>query len=828
MEQVLRDFRLALRRLRMAPGFTLFAVVSLALGIGVSTAIYSAVRTLLWMPLGVAEPADFLVIQSPRIFPSMSWPDFQDYRAQQTACSGVAASVQIRTALRADIASQSVFGEAVSGQYFTVMRLRPRLGRLIDAGDESSAARVAVVSESFWRTRLEADPAIVGRRVTLGGEPFEVVGVIAGPFRGFELVLPHSVWVPVTSLSTLGGSLRAFGLSPGALTERRTRAFGVWGRLRSDGSLAQVRAEAALIGQRLDAAYPPNAGGLRGFSRDWEANVYGQQRRRGTEGVRTVVTAVLVAIAVVLLIACTNLANLALARGTARAQETAVRTALGASRWRLVREQLIESGIIVVAGAGLGLVLLARLVDYFTTDLPMGRGVAIPFRPEIDLSVLAACLLSTVIALLVFGLWPAVRSTRSDFKRGLGAGGAATPARWRLHSNMIAWQVCGSVALLLVAVMAMRIIGVTAGRPGASRYQGLALAQIDFALNGVEAGRVRPITDAILEELRGVAGLQRVAAINGAPSSFSGVTRMVTRPDVNAPKPSGVAGITPGLLATLNVELSRGRGFTDRDDAAAPPVAIVSEQLARDLFQTADVVGRTLALPSSQADTPRAPAPPPPLRLFTIVGVMRDVMSSPGATAPDRLLFLPLAQEYEHRAPMLVIARAEDPSAAAGRLREGIRRRHPTLVLGAAGTGTVLLEGPFFLLRVIASLSAVLGALALILAMAGLFGILTHVVERRTREIGIRLAIGAARVQILRLILRDGLHPVVKGLTLGLAIGLGSRIVLRGQVFTTIGAWDPLEFCVLPLVFLAAALIACAVPASRASRVDPNVALRDL
>ncbi len=276
--------------------------------------------------------------------------------------------------------------------------------------------------------------------------------------------------------------------------------------------------------------------------------------------------------------------------------------------------------------------------------------------------------------------------------------------------------------------------------------------------------------------------------------------------------------------ATLKVPLARGRDFRDRDDVAAPGVGIVTEQLARDLFQTTDVVGRTVLVAAGARLNGRSPAP----RAIGIVGVSRDIQSSPTATRPDRLLFVPLAQQYESRAPILIIARAADPSAGVARLRTEIRRVAPELVVSAAGTGAVLLEGPYFLLRVIAAFAAALGALALVLAMAGLFGILTHVVERRTREIGIRLAIGAERGQILRLVLRDGVHPVVKGLILGLTIGLGSRIVLRGQIFTTIGAWDPLEFCVLPLVFVVSALIACALPAARASRVDPNVALRDL
>jgi putative ABC transport system permease protein len=279
----------------------------------------------------------------------------------------------------------------------------------------------------------------------------------------------------------------------------------------------------------------------------------------------------------------------------------------------------------------------------------------------------------------------------------------------------------------------------------------------------------------------------------------------------------------------MDIRIARGRDLTDRDDAGSPPVGLVTEQLARDLYRTTDAVGRTivLALPPGPV-RPGASRQERPTASFTIVGVVSDMRSSPTATRPDNILFVPLAQQFDLRETVLIVARADDAAGAVATLRREIQRVAPQLALGGANTGDVLLEGPVFVMRVIAALAATLGGLALALAMAGLFGILTHVVERRTREIGIRLAVGAERGQIVRLVLRDGLHPVVKGLVLGLTIGLGSRIVLRGQIVTALAAWDPWEFCALPALFLVAALVACAVPAARASRVDPNVALRDL
>ena len=304
---MLYDVRLALRRLRLVPAFTIFAVLSLALGIGVSTAIYSAVRTLLWMPLGIASPDELVIIHPPRGYPSMSWLDFQDYRAAQRTERAVAASLLIRTALRSGTVSQTVFGGAVSGEYFSVMGLRPLLGRLLDGRDETSASRVAVLSESFWRVRLHGDPAVVGQTIVLGGVAFEVVGVTAGTFHGLELVLPHSIWIPVTSMPP---DPRAFGVPADTMTERRAVRFDAWARLRPNATMAQAGAEASILSRRLDAVYPPRDHSTRSTPRAWEADAHGLDRRRGTEGIRTIVTAILVAVGVVLLIACTNLANL--------------------------------------------------------------------------------------------------------------------------------------------------------------------------------------------------------------------------------------------------------------------------------------------------------------------------------------------------------------------------------------------------------------------------------------------------------------------------------------------------------------------------------------
>jgi predicted permease len=823
MQSLLGDARMALRRLSRSPGFSLFAICSLALGIGVSTAIYSAVRTLLWMPLGVPDEQALVAVTSKgartRV---MSWVDFDEFRARQTTASSVAAAVSIHTALSTGSASRTVFGEAISGNYFVTIGITPRLGRLIDARDEATSARVIVVSEGFWRGALNGDVSVIGRTVRVGGTAFELIGVAAGHFHGLDPFVPSAAWVPATAVRA---NPQPFEISPNEFVLRGYRAFAVWARLRPGTGVAQVASETTVLGQQLDAAFPAAVDRTRSPvapTRDWSASA-GTRDPVSSDSARTIVFMIMTALAVVLLVTCTNLANLSLARGTARSQETAVRTALGASRGRLLREQIIESLLLVAAGSAGATVVLYQLVHYLTTDLPIGKGIALAFQPEVDATVLGAGIAASVVAVLVVGLWPALASTGKDVRLRLGAGAGATPPRWGFHRNLSAWQVCGSVALLLVAVMSARVVIGTGSSLQRPRYEQLAIAQIDFRLNGVDEGRARELTAAIVSAARHQPGIERVSASNGSPSSLFGSPVLVgTMDDPTGARSqhtiTGQSSVEPGFLELLGVGILRGRGFTDRDDAGAPKVAIITEQLARDLFRTTDVVGREMRVGSAGSRGV--------LDVVTIVGVARDVTTL-ATIRPDRIVFTPLAQRYEWRAPMMILARGADPAATVATLRSVVRQVDPALAVSAAGTADVLLAGPLFLLRVIALLAAWLGALALVLAMAGLFGVLSHVVERRTREIGIRLAVGAARRDVVNMVLLDGLRPVGKGLVLGLVIGLGVRMAIRGQVFTTIAAWDPVEFTVLPAIFAVAALVACWLPATRASRVDPNVALRD-
>lgn len=823
MEQFVSDVRLAIRRLRRARGFTLFAVGSIALGIGATTAIYASVRTLIWLPFGIpAEERLVLVTNSGRRLSSFSWADFADLRESQQSFAGVAAWRPIREAFVAGSIAEEVFGEAVSGDYFSTMGVTPLEGRLLQPGDERSGTRVVVISEQFSRSRLNGDSAIVGRVVKVGGEPFQVIGITSGPFHGLNPFMPTSVWI-CAGAAPRRGWLATAGARE--FTDRSLRIYSVGGRLKPGAARSQAAAEVAVAGRQLEQALPSaRTSVFGGTPRAWSLSPI----REGAEVGRldTIGRLIVAAVIVVLLIACSNLANLTLARATARSHETAVRVALGASRWRLIREMLIEGTPVVAAAGAIAAVIVRVLIVYFSTDLPFAQGVSIAFKPDVDARVIGMAVAAAALALVVFALWPALQSTRGDVRRGLGTGTSATP-RWRFHRSLVAWQVAGSVALFLVAAVCINVIGHQGWGESGVRADRLAVAAVSFDTNGRDEIAARRIVDDVLASARSQPGIESVSASTGLPYGIMAPPGYVTTLDkpfssaADTGEHTYVIAATPELFRTLGMRLVRGGMFDASHDARAPRVAVVSERLAKEVFHATDVVGRQLSLGRTSRLSARYPA-----ETVSIVGVSADTDVWQLGRRGSSLLFVPFAQRYE--GGVTFTAASEHPAAAVATLRSVIRRVDPELAVSSAGTGSAMLAGPFFLLGLIAWMATLLGAVALVLALAGLFGVLSHVVAARTREIGIRVALGAERSRIFAMILRDGIRPVVKGLLLGLGIGVLARFVVRAVVVMPIAPFDTLVFAAVPVLLLAAGFLACYLPAARASRVDPNVSLRDL
>ena len=816
MSAFVHDVRAAARRLAATPGFTLFAVVSLAVGIGVTTAVYSAVREFFWAPLGVTEPAALLTVAEAGVAGRISWPDFEDVEAQPGIFTAVAATTPFSAAVVAAEDPEILHGEAVSQQYFAVVRATPRLGRLLQPADDRAGTKVIVLSEQFWRSRLHGDPTVIGRVAKVAGDGYEIVGVVRGSFHGLQPFLPSAFWIPAHGLPAREMAVPWLR----ALASRSTPTFAVWGRLASGVSAGRADQELSALAARLDDAYPRTPARPRRWTTKPLLAVM------SNEGVDTFAALMVTAVVTILVIACTNLANLTLARSSARAQEIAIRAALGAARWRLVREQALESLLVAAAGAVLGVPLLYRLLDLFSTDLPMGVGTTMRFRPELNTAALATASAAVCLAVLVAGLWPAWQSTREDVRAQIGAGFNATSTKWRIHRTLVAWQVTGSVALFLVSALCVTIIGRV--RQGSDfEVTRNAVTEIDFSRNGRSEPEMRRLVAAIEQDLAGH-GLPATAASDAYPIGFllfpdAGRVTGTDRPFGGARDGIGAAviGASPGFAAVGGVRLLRGRWFDAQDDARTRRVAVLTASLARTLFQSIDVVGREVAFHGGTRSDEGAV-----VQSMAIVGVAADP-EDVLARRPQAIIFLPFAQR-ESRGEVLLTVRGPTAGAALLGLRAAIRRVNPEIAIGVAGPASIVLAGPLYTLRLVADVASALGALALVLAMAGLYGVLAHVVARRTRELGIRVAVGARPRQIFGLVLRDGGRPVVKGLVLGMMIGIGARMAILARFYTTVSLVDPWLLAVLPIPFGVAAIAACTLPAMRAARIDPNVVLREL
>ena len=840
------EVRLALRRLRAAPAFTTFAIVTLALGIGATTAIYSVVYSVLLKPPAIENVDEVVNLYHwdpsrgssiPRI--AFSWPDFEDLGRQQTSFSEIAGWAFFRHTLVANGWAETMWGEMVGGTFFRLTRLQPAAGRLIQpADDRPGAPPVIVLGEALWRRRFDADPAVIGRTVLVGGHRFEVVGVAPASFRGNHVpeIMPKAFWVPLAAQSLIGSR------GAEAMSDRESRWVMVKARLRAGVTAASALAELRGIGAQLDAVFPL---GREEAARSIEALRRTPQGGRhwhlipaadvrlieGADRFAVPIAAItLGAVTLVLLVACTNLANLLLARGASRRQETAIRLALGASRAMLVREYLVEHALLALAG-GAAAMLVARvlMVDVLSANVYLLPGATLQLTPEMHPSVLGVAIGATFLCLGVFGLIPTLHVTRADLRGVLESdSGTTIVSRWRGRRNLIAAQVAVSVALAGAVAVCIQQIAASSSRNVGFDLERLALLRFDFGLQRYEEARARALLDAIAESARMSPGVTAVAVASGIPLGDSMRNAYLTNPDASlAGRQFHDAGelmtATPSIFEAMGVRILRGRPLDQRDTREAPPVAVIDETIARAVFNSFEVLGRQMLVRPQR----RVGEEEPLLVVRTIVGIAEGVDTGSVGRREHGVVYVPFAQHYE--ADMTVIARTtNDPAPAVGALRAIAARLDPQLAILDAGTGPVLSGATNLPLKIAAATAGLLGGLALLLAMVGLYGVLSHLVARRTRELGIRMALGAERRHVFRMVLVDGLRPACEGLIIGLMLGAIVRMALRPLFVRGLPELNPLTIAAIPVLFLLAALIACYFPARRAVRVDPNVALREL
>ncbi len=800
MSAFLNDLAYALRSLLRTPGFTLTAALTLALGIGANTAIFSLVDRLMLRPLPLPDPGRLMVVTeysaasgSPR--DNLSWPDYEDLARETTAFTGVAAFRNAGVNLTGDGEPEQLRAGRVTPNFFDVLQVAPRVGRTF-TGDEGrpGGPRGAILTDALWRRRFGADPGVVGRSLRLDGEDVPVLGVLPPGFefpyqlRGAELFMP-------------------LALSPDQLKARGSHFLGGVGRLKPGATLEAARQEVSALIARLAKAYP-----------ETNVNYAGKVVPVQEEVVRRakpLLWTLLGAVGFVLLIACANVANLLLARSAGREREFAIRAALGADRRRLVAQLLTESLLLGLVGGALGLLLAQAaaggLVRLLPLRLPAGEAL-------LDARVLlftGALALGTV---LVFGALPALQATRADLQEGLreGAKGSASPVHQRLRAGLVAAEVALATALLVSAGLMLRSLWKLETVDPGFRPDGVAVASLDLpARKYPGAAARRAFATRVLQRLEGTPGVEAAAAadlvpLNGMTTSSSYSVEGL--PDTDRPPVALHQDVSPGYFKAMGIPVLRGRSFQDGDSG----VVMVSESLARHHWPGQDAVGKRISLSGSGGPW------------LAVVGVAADVRYENLSEAPASQFYLPLMDPAAEgdRVPLLtVVARGANAEALKPFLKAALREADPELPLTRLRTMADLVAQDREASRSRSALFAAFAALALLLAGVGIYGVTSTLVAQRTREIGIRMALGAQVRDVVAMVLGQGLRTILLGAGFGLAATLALGRVLRSQL-TGVAPTDPATYAGVLATLSLVALAATLLPALRAARVDPAVALR--
>jgi predicted permease len=814
--QLVRDIRMAARRLRTRPLFAIFATLTIAVGVGATASVYAIAYGVLLRPLDIPQIDRVVNLYQQALgsYRSMalSSPDHEDFRQRQTSFSSIMAFSPFGEILTTEDDTRSIFGEAVDGSFFSFVGASMALGRPLQPADDTpTSPAVVVLSHRLWRTMFAGDPQVIGRVVRLGGHPFEVVGVAAPRVRGVVIpnVRPAQAWVALSSAATLR--------SVGAKADRGHHWLMVKARLADGVTVDRARTEFAAIGRQLDVEHPINPGDAR-YIRRWSVTPTAQVHvmERITVVAVPLTLVVMAAAGIVLAIACTNLANLNLARALRRRQEMAVRLALGASRARLVREEIVEASLLATAG-GIGAFLIAQLTTvYLRTGFSprLSSGFSAEVSPEITPGVVAVLVLATIATVVVSGAWPAWRLTQSDARQAMAAGSSTVSGGgWRGRQLLVGMQVAGSVVLLAVATLfAGQLVARVARDPGYNTSR-LAVAHLDTG-GQTDAAALDDLQQRLAAHLRARAGVTSVAFASALPTGTSGLSFYPASPVPNEDDPQRVArlDVTPNALAVMNIRLLSGRTFVP--DRATAREVVVSRLTAQQLFGREDVVGRQVFLGY------RDPVP------WLVVGVATDTDVTTIGRQDHGLVYAAFGPD-QRRAQFLMLAKVSgDPSALAGRLTALVREVTPDVAVIEATTGDVAAGIAPGLALFVATLSGLLSAIALVLAIAGLFSVLSARVLDRTREIGIHLALGATRHGVLRLVLFDGLRPVLEGLAAGTVAALAVRLSARALAPAYVPDWTWL-LIIVPATLVTAGAAACYLPARRATGIEPAKTLRE-
>ena len=814
---LVRDLRYAVRTLWRAPAFTAVAVLTLGLGIGANTALFSMVSWLLLRPLPVNRPAELMELafaqRHGHVQSQFSVADYRDIRSQTRSHFSDLGAYQIGLdGLTVNGKAERVMTYYVTGNFFPMLGLKPALGRLIlpGEGDIVDADPVLVLGHPYWQKRFNSDPAVVGSKVTLDGRPFTIVGVAPEGFHGPYPLLEAEAYLPL-------GMITIEGVPADFMTNRASRTLTVLGRLGSGVTLEQARAALAVVGRRLASSYPAT-------DEAFDLQVYPEVRSRpqpDPDNTVMLVSGLFLSLAgMVLLLACLNVANILLVRASGRQREMAVRAALGASRVRLVRQLLTESLVLAVLGGSAGILFglwgtsaLSSL--NLQTDLP----VTLDFR--MDWRVFAYGLAAALLTGVIVGIVPALRASRGQLQTVLRQGGrSAVKGGSRLRTALVIAQVGGSLTLLIVAGLFTRSLQAAQHTNLGFDPNHVVNLYMDPSEIGYRAAQTSQFYDALLTRVRTMPGVESATTASSAPLGYYNdaddldIDGYTTPPGQPGPGSLYVV-VSPQYLRTLRIPLLRGREFSDADRATAPYVAILNETMARTYWPNQDPIGHMFKLATDRAHA------------ITVVGVAADARYTKVTGPMQSTFFLPLAQHVGVASLQTLQVRARGDAAAMipaiERVIAGLALDLPVFDVKTMTQALNTLNG-LMIFQIGAGLAVALGALGLVLSVVGVYGVISYSATQRTQEIGLRMALGAQSRDVLWMVMRQGSTIVAGGLAVGLACAFASGRLVSS--FLVVSPNDPLTYGLVSALLTLVALAACYVPARRSARMDPMIALR--
>ncbi|HKQ80191.1 MAG TPA: ABC transporter permease [Blastocatellia bacterium] len=806
MESFIQDLRLGVRMLMKQPGFTLVAVLTLALGIGANTAIFSVVHTVLLRPLPFPEPERLVVLATMYVGATyrtgVAYPDYVDWRERTQSFEDTACFLNTNFNLIGVDPPIAAPGRRVNWNFFPMLGVKPQLGRLFaEVDDKAGAAPTALISHGLWREKFGGDPAVIGKKISLGGDPFEVIGVLP---PGFELLRRDDIFVPL-----------GLWFTPDHNLLKRSNQFplNVLARLKRGVSEEQARAELVAVTAQMEREYPTT-----NTTRSATAISLADLQ---VENVRPVLLVLLGAVGCVLLIACVNVANLMLVRAAGRERELALRLALGAGRWRIVQQWLIESLLLAALGGAAGLLLGAWGISSLSALVP-------PELLQLDQvrlnpTVLLFTLLVSVVTGLLFGVLPALHAARTNLNAALKEGGrSGVGSAWeRARKGLLVAEVGLALALLVGAGLMLRTLYQLTRVELGFNAENLLAAQFTLPGRIYNIERRLAFFQDCRARIEALPGVRLAAFAMSLPIDGSNWGSTFMAADKPVPRPGEFASgafipISANYFEALGIRLLAGRAFTEAEMNDTPAVTVINESLARRLWPGENPLGKRLRQGNAESQA----------AWREVVGVVADVKLYGVSVEAPLQVYLPLALRNSSNVG-LVVRTTSDPLAAAPAVERTIRSLDKDLPIKSRSMDQIIGKA-LARQRLTLTLLSGLALLALLLAGVGIYGVMSYAVTQRTHELGIRLALGAQTSDVLRLVVRQGMRLAAVGVLSGLAVALTLAKLLTGfsELLYGVKATDQATFALIALLLLAVALVACWIPARRATKVDPLTALR--